>query len=228
MDEENKDKVVDTDGILKETTETINEVKEQVKGSFKKEELKNSAKETTNFIVGMFKNPVEELKSISNDSTNSAFKYAVILAIVWVLARVIYRISAFSITYNAFKFILSVIKIGIAPVVSIAVLSLIIMVLNKKKDKSLITIMSVVTAAKLPIVIAYVLDLLTLISSRISTITSPFKSLCTVVSTVLLYFGSKYLLGEEDDKSFIKKFVLIEAIFYVAYILIGFLEIYIY
>ena len=72
MNEENKknkEKTVDTDEILKETTETINEVKDKVKDSFKKDELKNSAKETTNFIVGMFKDPLGQLKNISSLST---------------------------------------------------------------------------------------------------------------------------------------------------------------
>ena len=223
---ENK-KTVDTDTILKETTETINEVKDQVKGSFKKEELKNSAKETTNFIVGMFKNPIEELKNISADKSNKNFKYAVILAVVWILAVVILRIYYSSLSWNVVKYLLPLIKSAVAPVLSILVLSVTIFVLNKNKDKNLVTVMSVVTAAKLPIVIAAVVSLLRLISANVTTVTSPFSSLCAVISTVLVYFGAKFVLGEEDDKNYIKKFVIIEAIYYIAYIVIGLLEIYI-
>ena len=218
---------VNPEEILKETTETINEVKDQVKGSFKKEELKNSAKETTNFIVGMFKNPIEELKSIAQDKTNKNFKYAVILAIVWIVAVVILKIYYSSLSWNVLKYLLPLIKSAIAPILSILVLSLTIFTLNKNKDKSLVTIMSVVTAAKLPIVIASVVSLLRLISARVTTVTSPFASLCTVISTVLVYFGAKFILGEKDDKTYIKKFVIIESIYYIAYILIGLLEIYI-
>ena len=220
-------KTVNTEKILKETTETINEVKDQVKGSFKKEELKNSAKETTNFIVGMFKNPIEELKKIADDTTNKNFKYAVILAIVWILAVVILRIYYSSLSWNVFKYLLPLIKSAVAPVLSILVLSVTILALNKNKDKNLITVMSVVTAAKLPIVIASVISLLRLISTKVTTVTSPFSSLCTVISTVLVYFGAKFVLGEKDDKSYIKKFVAIESIYYIAYIIIGLLEIYI-
>lgn len=225
--EKENSKKVNTDEILKETTETINEVKDQVKGSFKKDELKNSAKETTNFIVGMFKNPVEELKNIADDKTNKNFKYAVILAIVWCLAELIVLIARFRFSWNIFTYILPVIKTIIAPILSILVLSIIIFVINKKKDKTLVTIMSVVTAAKLPVIIASVINILKLISSNVITVTKPFGLLCTVISTVLVYFGAKFIIGEEDDKSFIKKFVIIEAIFYVAYIVIGLLEIYI-
>lgn len=230
MDEqnkENKEKAVDTDEIIKETTETINEVKDQVKDSFKKDELKNSAKETTNFIVGMFKDPLGELKNISEDKSNKNFKYAIILAVVWILAEVILGMFYSSFSWNVIKYLLPLIKIAIAPVLSILILSLTIFILNKNKDKSLVTIMSVVTAAKLPIVIASVLSLLKLISRDVRTVTTPFELLCGVISTVLIYFGAKYLLGAKDDKSYIKQFVIIEGIYYIAYIVVGLLQIYI-
>lgn len=217
---ENKEKTVDTDEILKETTETINEVKDQVKDSFKKDELKNSAKETTNFIVGMFKNPIGELKNISEDNSNKNFKYAIILAVIWILAEVILGIFYSSFSWNVIKYLLPLIKIAIAPILSILILSLTIFILNKKKDKSLITIMSVVTAARLPIVIASVLSLLKLISRDVRTVTTPFGLLCGVISTVLIYFGAKFLLGEKDDKSYIKQFAIIEGIYYIAYIVV--------
>jgi len=230
MDEqnkENKEKTVDKDEIIKETTETINEVKDQVKDSFKKDELKNSAKETTNFIVGMFKNPLGELKNISEDKSNKNFKYAIILAVVWILAEVILGMFYSSFSWNVIKYLLPLIKIAVAPILSILILSLTIFILNKKKDKSLVTIMSVVTAAKLPIVIASVLSLLKLISRDVKTVTTPFELLCGVISTVLVYFGAKYLLGEKDDKSYIKQFAIIEGIYYIAYIVVGLLQIYI-
>ena len=230
MDEqnnENKEKKVDKDEIIKQTTETINEVKDKVKDSFKKDELKNSAKETTNFIVGMFKDPLGQLKNISEDKSNKNFKYAIILAVVWIIAEVILGMFYSSFSWNVIKYLLPLIKIAVAPILSILILSLTIFILNKKKDKSLVTIMSVVTAAKLPIVIASVLSLLKLISRDVKTVTTPFELLCGVISTVLVYFGAKYLLGEKDDKSYIKQFAIIEGIYYIAYIVVGLLQIYI-
>ncbi len=226
MGEENNENKINTDEILKETSETINEVKDQVKGTFKKEEIKNSAKETKNFISGMFKNPVGELKNIAEDSSNATFKYAIILIIIWIVAVAILKIYNLS-TWNIFRNVLLLIKAMLAPVLSILVLAVTLLVLNKKKGKSLITLISVVTATKLPIVIASVVNLLRLISSRITTITSPFSAFCTVLSAVLLYFGAKFVFEEEDDKEFIKTFAIIEGIFYIAYIVIGLLEIYI-
>lgn len=225
--EENNENKVNTDEILKETTNTFNEVKDQVKDSFKKEELKNSATETKNFIIGMFKNPIGELKNIAENGTNT-FKYAVILVIVWMLARAIITLTNVSWTFNIFgRVLLPLIKTLIVPILSLLVLSGTIFVLNKKKDKSLVTILSVMTAAYLPMVVSAVVNILRLISSNVYTIISPFSSLCAVVTTVLTYFGAKALLGEEDDKEFIKTFVLIQVIYHVAYIVLGFLGIYI-
>ena len=230
MDEqnnENKEKKVDKDEIIKETTETINEVKDKVKDSFKKDELKNSAKETTNFIVGMFKDPLGQLKNISEDKSNKNFKYAIILAVVWILAEVILGMFYSSFSWNVIKYLLPLIKIAVAPILSILILSLTIFILNKKKDKSLVKILSVVKSEKLPFVIASVLSLLKLISRDVKTVTTPFELLCGVISTVLVYFGAKYLLGEKDDKSYIKQFAIIEGIYYIAYIVVGLLQIYI-
>ena len=226
--EENNENKVNTDEILKETTNTFNEVKDQVKGSFKKDELKNSATQTKNFIMGMFKDPVGELKRISTDTSNSAFRYAIILVVIWMTARAITNLASASWTLNIFgRILLPLIKTIAAPILSVLVLSVTILVLNKNKDKSLVTILSVITAAKLPLVISAVVNLLKLISYKVSTVTSPFASVCSIVSTVLVYFGAKSLLGEEDDEKFIKTFVVIEVIYYVAYIVLDLLGIYI-
>lgn len=230
MEEENNNNNdnngIDTNEIFKETSNTFNEVKDQVKESFKKEELKNSAKETKNFIIGMFKNPIEELKAIANDSTNSNFKYAVILIVVWMVAELLYQIIVSAQISRSFgRAIGLTIKNVIVPIITIFVLSLIVMIMNKKKDKSLITIISVVTASYLPIVIANIVYLLRLISSEVTKITNPFGSLCAIIKTILLYFGIKFLLKEEDDNRFIKKFVIIEAIYYLAAIALSFFEI---
>lgn len=226
--EENNENKVNTDEILKETTNTFNEVKDQVKGSFKKDELKNSATQTKNFIMGMFKDPVGELKRISTDTSNSAFRYAIILVVIWMTARAITNLASASWTLNIFgRILLPLIKTIAAPILSVLVLSVTILVLNKNKDKSLVTILSVITAAKLPLVISAVVNLLKLISYKVSTVTSPFASVCSIISTVLVYFGAKSLLGEEDDEKFIKTFVVIEVIYYVAYIVLDLLGIYI-
>ena len=226
MDEENKNNNIDTNEILKETSNTFNEVKDQVKESFKKEELKNSAKETKNFIVGMFKNPIEELKNIANDSQNSNFKYAIIIVIVWMVAELICEIGSYH--YNFGRAILSIIKATIAPLLIVCALSIITMIMNRKKDKGLVTIITVITAAYLPIALASIISILRLIGSNITTITAPFSAICKIISAILLFFGIKFLYDEEDDNKYIRKFVILQLIFCIVAIVARLLGIYIY
>jgi hypothetical protein len=99
--------------------------------------------------------------------------------------------------------------------------------MNKDNKKSMVTIITAVVTAKVPVIIASVVSLLTIIDSKVSLVTSPFASLCTVISTVLMYFTAKAICGEEQNSKFFKKFVIIEIIFYVAYLIISLLGIYI-
>lgn len=222
--EEAKENKIDADEIVKEATNTFNEVKDQVKNSLNKEDLKKSANETKNFIVGMFKNPLEELKNIANDTENSYFKYSIIIIVIWLLAILISYLAGIR-TLRIFSYILPLIKVLLSPIIIVCVTALILFVMNKNKDKNLMTIISVVTATKIPTVIARVVSLLVIFSSDISRITSRFTSLCSAISTVLLYFGAKFVLNEEDDKKFIRRFAILEGIYYISAIIISFLQI---
>ena len=121
----------------------------------------------------------------------------------------------------------SVLKKILAPAIGIIVYSLIVLLLNKKNKKSLTTAISTITITQIPLMLASLVSLLTIISSNTSIVTLPFSKLCSAVSVVLGYFGLKQLFGEEKSKDFIKKYVLIQIIYYVVYILIGLLGIYI-
>jgi len=224
--EENKnnDQAVSTEEIKKETVETVNQVKDTIKNV----DIKNDAKEATGFVTSMFKNPFETIKNIINDSTNKYFKTAIVFIAVWTIVAVIKSLSIKYWSFSVlFRNILSLIKTIIAPTLGILVLSGIIYIMNKKSKKSLITIITAITTAKIPVILASVLSLLTIFSYSATRITGPFTSLCSVISVVLTYFTTKLIFNEEKNSEFIKTFVKIEAIYYVAYILISFLEIYI-
>ena len=123
--------------------------------------------------------------------------------------------------------LMSVIKATIAPICSILVMSIIVLVMNSKNKKSLTTIITTVTTANIPLVIASVVSILTIFGSSISTITIPFTRLCSAVSIVLMYFTLKSIFGEEKNSEFIKKFALVELVYYIAYIVFSLLNIYI-
>lgn len=222
--EENKEQTINTEELKKETVETVNQVKETIKNV----DIKNDAKAATGFASAMLKDPFGKIQEIVKDNKNKHFKTAIIFIAVW---TIVVFIKALSIKYWSFSIlfrnVLSLVKTIIAPVLGIVVLSGIIYFMNKDNKKSLVTIITAVTTAKIPKIVAAIASLLTLFSSSATKITSPFSSLCNVISIVLTYFATKTIFGKEGNSEFFKKFVIIEAIYYVAYIIISYLGIYI-
>lgn len=212
--------------VKKETIETAKKIKETVKDV----NIKEETSKTKSFIGEMFKNPVEKIKDIEkNDS--KYFKTALFILVVWTVA--VFIKSTYSTIYywgfsRVFSNIVSVLKDILVPVIGVLVYSLIAFVLNSKNKKSLTSIISTVTATQLPLAIASVISILTIFSREFSKITVAFNGLCMVITIVLSYFGFKAILGEKDDNKFLKKFVLIQVIYYVVSIVLTFLGIYMY
>lgn len=221
MEEENK---VNTEEIKKETVETA----KQVKDSIKNVDIKNDAKEATGFVSAMFKDPFAKIKEIVEDKENKNLKMAIIFIVIWTVAVFIKALAAKYWSFDAlFRNVLSLVKTIIAPTLGILVLSAIVYFMNKNEKKSLTTIITSITIAKIPKILASVISLLTIFSYSAHKITSPIASLCSVVTTILTYFTIKAIFNEEQNSKFLKTFVIIEAIYYVAYLIISFLEIYI-
>lgn len=229
MEEKKNEEQINTEEIKKETVETVNQVKETIKNV----DIKNDAKEATGFVSSMFKDPFATIKQIVNDKTNKHFKTAIIFVVIWMAAGLLATLFGSYYSFNRFSFdlafrqILAIVKAVIAPTLSVLILSGIVYVMNKENKKSMITILTAIVTAKIPVIVASVVSLLTIIDSKVSLVTSPFASLCSVVSVVLTYFTTKTIFGEEQNSKFFKKFVIIEAIYYVCYVVVSLLGIYI-
>ena len=65
--------------------------------------------------------------------------------------------------------------------------------------------------AYVPAIFSNVVSIVYLLISQLSLITSPINAGLGVAQTILTYFGMKTLM-EEDDESFIVKFVIIEVV----------------
>lgn len=220
----NQEQTINTEELKKETVDTVNQVKDTIKNV----DIKKDAKEATGFITSMFKDPFGAIKGIVNDSANKHFKTAIIFIAVWTIVVFIKALSLKHWSFNIlFKNVLSLLKIIIAPTLGILVMSCIVYFMNKENKKSLVTTITAVTIAKVPTIIASIISLLTIFASTAYKITGPITSLCSVITTVLTYFAIKAICGEEQNSKFFTKFVIIEAIYYVAYLIISFLEIYI-
>ena len=226
MEENNEKFSIDTENLKNETVETAQKFKDAIKGT----NIKEETKATKGLLIEMFKNPIEKIKEVANDNSAKFFKTALFLLILW--TAVVFIESTYSTIYywgfaRVFKNILSVLKEVLAPAIGIIVSALIVLVLNKNNKKSLVTTISTITITKLPLIIYSIVSLLLIISAKISVVTVPFGKVCTALSIVLGYFGFKALFNEENDETFIKKYVLIQVVYYVAYIVIKLLGIYI-
>lgn len=224
MEENKEEKVVDTEELKRETLNTVNQVKETIK----KVDIKSDAKEATGFVSAMLKDPFAKIQEIAHDTTNKNFKTAIFLIVVWLVAILMKKLALQNWFYtNYFKVLLSCLKVTLAPLVGILVLSLIVYCMNKKAKKSLVTTVTAITIANIPTILATIIQLLTIVSASIAKLTNPIASFCGVITIILTYFSIKALLEEKENSKFLKTFVIVEAIYYVAYVIISFLEIYI-
>lgn len=223
-----RDFTFDTENLKNETSSTIDQVRETIK----KVNLKEDTAETKGFLLEFVKNPINQIKEIAN-TDRTYFKTAIVLLIIWAaaeFAKILFYVIDFNSLSNFLRYglldsIISIILATISPVLGIVVLSLILLIMNKERKKSLSAIIATVTLAKTPSILAAVINLLTIINSQVYKITVPVSGFCRVISTVLLYFGIKELFQKDDDNSFVKTFVVIEAIYFVASFILSFLNI---
>ena len=234
--EENNQNNVNAEELKKEAKETVN----QVKDSFKNVNMKEETEKTKNYFSRFLKEPVSVVKEIAHDKTNSFFKTAIVLLVVWVLVSVIVAIitlvtSLFSTIVNfgfefvfqtIFRNILNIVKSLIVPIISVAVLSAAIYFTNTKNKKSFLTTAVTVMATKIPVVIAEIIGILTLIPYA-SRIISPVSGLLGLVSSILTFFAIKALNDEESNDQAVKKFLFVEGIYVIARFVLSFLTIYI-
>lgn len=225
MEEKNNENKINTEEIKSETVNTVNQVKETIK----KVDMKKDTLETKGFIKELFVDPLGKIKSIADDKENKFFKNALIIVIIWMAAILIKQVFGTTSLwkYYGFKNLINIILTTIAPAVGIVVMSGIVMIMNKENKKSLTHLITCMTTARMPLAIAAVVNLLTVISSSMSAFTTPISKLCNVVSIVLTYFVTKNIFAETENSKFIKKFVMVEAIYYIAYFVLSFLGIYI-
>lgn len=218
VSEENK--ANNTEELKKETVDTVSQVKDTIKNV----NIKQDSIETKGFILEMFKNPVEKLQQIVNKDNGKYLTYAMIILAIWVIAELVSRSFSFKHVWglsNVSSAFISIVVSGITPIISVLVLSFIIFLMNKKNKKQLSTIISVVISASIPLVLASVVSLLKIVNTKTSLLTVPFTELCTVISTILMYFAIKSVFEIEKNSDFIKKFVIIEVIYYVVYLLLS-------
>lgn len=221
-EEVKKEGSIDTEKLKSETSNTVNQVKDTIKNvNFKEDSL-----ETKNFVVEMFTKPVEKIKEVVEDTTGKTFKYAIIILAVWIVVAVLKKIFSGVFSLPGGEALWGLLKSILTPALEILVMAVIILLFSKENKKSLTTIISTITIAKIPVVASSIITMLNYAGNQVYKITSPVSTFCSLIATILTYFAIKYLLGKEDDEA-IKSFALVEAIYLVVSFAVSFLGFYI-
>ena len=206
---ENEEKFsVDTENLKTETKETVNQVKESIKNV----NLKNDAEETKGFLKEMFSNPFEAVRMVATEEEN-VFKKVIIIMAAFILASAAYAIISvikYGEFLDIFDNIMTIVAGILYPVAFVLAPSVIVLILNRNNKKSLITIISTIAVASVPVVINHFIDLVEILVSGISIITGPISTGLSAVAMILTYIGMKELLGIEEHKDFIKKYLVIK------------------
>lgn len=206
---ENEEKFsVDTENLKTETKETVNQVKESIKNV----NLKNDAEETKGFLKEMISNPFEAVKMVANEEEN-VFKKVIIIMLVFIIASAAYSIISV-VKYGKYLDLLDNVMTIVAgilyPIFFVLAPAVIVLILNKNNKKSLITIISTIVVASVPVVINHLIDIVEILVSGISIVTGPISTGLSAVAIVLTYFGIKDLFGIEEHKDFVNKYVVIK------------------
>ena len=237
--EENENKNnfnVNVEDVKKETTETVNQVKNAIKNA----DLKKDSKEAKGFFFSFFKNPLGEIKKATSSTDNKFIKIAIVILVVWLAILLVSNILSIATTYlfgtfgsfsyffqNLFHNIFKLVKTLIAPLISILLLSGLVYGFKKVKNRSFLTITSSILIAKIPVVVANAFNLLVLVSSHFIKISSAFTGFCNILSIILLFFTIRNLLEEDKNDSYFWKFALIMGIYCIIKFVFSYLGIYI-
>ena len=215
---------INTDDIRSEAKKTVDSVRESVMNV----DFKTEAKTTSGFVSSLFKDPLATLRQVANENKASKFKNAVFIVIVWLIAVLLVTMASANWSWALFMpNILTFIKSILAPVCGLIAMSVIVYLLGaQQKNKSMVSILTLITISTLPLVCANVLDLLRLISTDVNKIMNPVNYFAQVITIVFMYFGLKDLLGIEDHSKFLKKFMTIQVLYFGVYFVLSFLGIY--
>lgn len=198
------------------------------KDNFVQIDFKDGSKKFKEFISSFFTNPIGLIKKISQSNDTKFFNVSSLLLLIWLIITLIHSLFGNTLNYHGSTYIFAVIGDLTIPILSVGFISLIIHSINPNQDDEyrLTKTLTLVIACKIPIIISNFISLLTLVSSKANFLTIPIYYFCFIISTILTFFAVKYLYKESDDSKSFKRFLIIESIFYVIYLLLSFLNIY--
>lgn len=204
-----------------ETVKTFNEAKEQMKNI----NLKEEAEAGKGLLKNLWAKPIDTIKEIAADPENKTLKTALLLVAVWAIAEFVDTILYYIISsYATFNF-LSILKITATPILTVIAMTLALYFVNNRAKTSISKVLTSVSVAYIPSIIASIIWLLNRISSRMSMLLTPIGGLLNVVTMVLMYHTIKEFVKKDSENHTFKEFVKVELVFYIIVFALSFLGI---
>lgn len=201
---------VDTEQLKNETKDTVNQVKETIKNT----DFKEGAAQTKGFLADMFVRPVSAVQKVATGEENILPKAVIIMILFMAASFAGELIYAFK--YGSYRGLgsnlASLVGAVIDPLLFVLAPAVLVLILNRKNKKSLITVISTLVVAAVPNVVNKFISIISNLVSGISIITSPITTMFSAIGIILTYFGMKELFGDEEDESFIKKYAIIKLV----------------
>jgi len=215
MSENEENKVEE---VKEEANKTFNEAKKQIKNI----NLKEEAKAGKSLLKSLWESPSDTIKKIADTEDNGIFRTALIFVAVWMfIAAVNYILNN-----STFRF-LSVLRLVLTPALRVMAMTVAFCVVNNRAKDSFSKVLTSISIAYIPEVIASLLWILRNFASNIGSILSPVGGLLSVVSIILMYVTIKALAQEENEEKSIKTFIKVQAVFYIIAFALSFINIYI-
>lgn len=181
-------------------------------------------KENRDILIGLLSNPIKKIDEVVKEATLLEKIMALILLLAWVFVVSLKSIASVatikSITWFVFfQRLLNEVTLGIAPILTIVILGTLFYIFSKEKVKYS-SMLTLAVTVKVPTIIASIVSLLNLYSSKIVSVTSRVTILGVALSTTLVYFAVKSLNKNVEDKVVFGEFVKLELVYFI--IAVGF------
>ena len=215
---------VDTEQLKNETKDTVNQVKDTIKNV----DFKKDTEATKGFLKEMVLNPFETIKQIANNQRN-ILANVVVLMVIFIGVSVICEVISLAKygKYSGFgSNVIDLLASFLNPIFYILVPAVVVLLFNTKNRKTLTTVICTLVAAAIPTILSNVIDVVEVLVSGISIVSSPISTALAALTTVFTYFGMKNLFGEEDDCAFFKKFAMIKLVAAFVLVVLGRIGIY--
>ena len=217
------------------TNEQLNDV---VKNFNANAEIKNAG----DFIKKLVRDPIGAITDAAHSDGKKTIVLSAVMMVVWVVFAAIYQLVIFlkALTNAYYKFrIAELFKSAlyvITPIVIIGVFVLIILIMNSKQKKSILTLISCIVIAHIPIIVTRFLYIFETLNPAVFRITNVVNGIFYALHYILLFFGMKALFESKSESQesgiarysgFLMKFLLVIAIYELVGVALRFVGIYI-